>query len=65
MKAIATVKLTYDKAEGFDNIAELVSYIQTELDEQHPLNDVSYEIQNILIENADGNKQKVFDNDIL
>ncbi len=65
MKAIATVKLTYDKAEGFDNIAELVSYIQTELDEQHPLNDVSYEIQNIIIENADGNKQKVFDNDIL
>ncbi len=65
MKAIATVKLTYDKAEGFDNIAELVSYIQTELKDHHFINDGSYEIENIIIENADGNKQKVFDNDIL
>ncbi len=65
MKAIATVKLTYDKAEGFDNIAELVSHIQSELKDHYFINEVGYEIENIVFENADGNRQEVFANDIL
>ncbi len=65
MKAIATIKLYYNKAEDFDTIAELVSHIQSDLDEQHPLNDVGYEIVNISIKNTDGSKQEVFTNDIL
>ncbi len=65
MRAIAIVKLYYNNDEGFGTIAELVSHIQSGLDEQLPLNAVGYELENISIKNTGGSKQEVFANDIL
>ncbi len=65
MKAIAIVKLTYDKLEDFGNTAALVSHIQSDLKDHNFINEIGYEIQTICVEHNIDEQEQVFGNTIL